>query len=76
MKYHILFFRKLGNMSQNLSSAAVVIGALRVKAERKAKIRNRHNQVPQLTRCTIRESDKNKNIQQTSESRGQPFPSR
>ena len=31
MKYHSLFFRKLGKMSQNLSSAAVVIGALRVK---------------------------------------------
>ena len=29
MKYHTLFFRKLGKMSQNLSSAAVVIGALR-----------------------------------------------
>ena len=27
---YLLFFRKLGNMSQNLSSAAVVIGALRV----------------------------------------------
>ena len=26
-----IFFRKLGKMSQNLSSAAVVIGALRVK---------------------------------------------
>ena len=26
-----LFFKKLGKMSQNLSSAAVVIGALRVK---------------------------------------------
>ena len=26
-----LFFHKLGKMSQNLSSAAVVIGALRVK---------------------------------------------
>ena len=25
------FFRKLGKMSQNVSSAAVVIGALRVK---------------------------------------------
>ena len=33
MKYHTLFFRKLGKMSQNLSSAAVVIGALRVKSE-------------------------------------------
>ena len=30
MKYHTYFFRKLGKMSQNLSSAAVVIGALRV----------------------------------------------
>ena len=28
---YLLFFRKLGNMSQNMSSAAVVIGALRVK---------------------------------------------
>ena len=32
MKYHTLFFRKLGKLSQNLSSAAVVIGALRVKS--------------------------------------------
>ena len=30
MKYHTLFFQKLGKMSQNLLSAAVVIGALRV----------------------------------------------
>ena len=29
-EYHTLFFQKLGRMSQNLSSAAVVIGALRV----------------------------------------------
>ena len=29
-KISYLFFRKLGKMSQNLSSAAVVIGALRV----------------------------------------------
>ena len=28
MKYHTLFFSKLEKMSQNLSSAAVVIGAL------------------------------------------------
>ena len=28
MQYHALFFRKLGKMSQNVSSAAVVIGAL------------------------------------------------
>ena len=31
MKYHALFFQKLGKMLQNLSSAAVVIGAVRVK---------------------------------------------
>ena len=30
MKYHTLFFWKLEKMSQNLLSAAVVIGALRV----------------------------------------------
>ena len=30
MKYYTLFFRKLGKKSQNLSSAVVVIGALRV----------------------------------------------
>ena len=33
MKYHSLFFQKLGKMLQNLSSAAVVIGTLRVKKE-------------------------------------------
>ena len=31
MKFHTLFFQKSGKMSQNLSSAAVVIGALRVQ---------------------------------------------
>ena len=31
MKFHTLFFLKLGKMLQNLSSAAVVIGAVRVK---------------------------------------------
>ena len=30
MKYHTLFFFKLGKMLQNLSSAAVVIGALKL----------------------------------------------
>ena len=29
--YHFLFYSKLGKIRQNLSSAAVVIGALRVK---------------------------------------------
>ena len=33
MKHHALFFRKSGKISQNLSSAAVVIGALRVKSD-------------------------------------------
>ena len=33
MKYHTLFCQKLGKMSQNLPSAAVVIGALRVNYE-------------------------------------------
>ena len=28
MKYHTLFFAKIGKMSQNMSSAAVVIGTL------------------------------------------------
>ena len=34
-KYHTLFFRKLGKMSQNLLSPAVVIGALRVNTKSK-----------------------------------------
>ena len=41
------FYRKLGKMAQKLSSAAVVIGALRVnsfKVSKGAKIRNRYNQ--------------------------------
>ena len=32
-KYHALFFSKKEKMSQNLSSAAVVIGALRVNSD-------------------------------------------
>ena len=31
MKYHTLFFLKIGKMMQNLPPAAVMIGALRVK---------------------------------------------
>ena len=31
MEYHTIFLSKIGKMSQNLLSAAVVIGALRVK---------------------------------------------
>ena len=30
MKYHLIFRRKLGKMSQNLSCAAVMIGVFRV----------------------------------------------
>ena len=37
MKYHSLFFRKLEKMSQNLSSAAIVIGALWVKVWKSTK---------------------------------------
>ena len=37
MKYHTLFFRKFGKTLYNLSSAAVVIGALRVKKKKKKK---------------------------------------
>ena len=33
MKYHTLFFRKLRKMLQNVSSAAVVIDALRVNKD-------------------------------------------
>ena len=36
MKYYTLFFLTLGKMLQDLSSAAVVIGALRVKKPKKA----------------------------------------
>ena len=32
MKYHALFFQKSGKISQNVSFAAVVIGALRVNS--------------------------------------------
>ena len=32
MNYHTSFLQNIGKMSQNLSAAAVVIGALRVKA--------------------------------------------
>ena len=37
MKYHTLFFRKFGKMLKNLSSAAVVIGAIRVKRHHEMK---------------------------------------
>ena len=35
MKYHTLIVLKLGKMSQNLSSAAVVIGAFRVNPQKR-----------------------------------------
>ena len=34
MKYHTLFYLKIGKVVTSLSSAAVVIGALRVKIKR------------------------------------------
>ena len=45
MKYHTLFFHNLGKMLQNLSSAAVVIGALRVK---KVNFRQKHEELPSM----------------------------
>ena len=49
---YLISLRKLGMTSQNVSSAAVVIGALRVKQRYKvskdAKIRNRFNYVPSM----------------------------
>ena len=39
-EYHTLFFQKLGKMSQNVSSAAVVIDALGVKRGSKQKLPN------------------------------------
>ena len=35
MKYHTLYFRKLGKMLQNVSSIAVVIGALNLNKSEK-----------------------------------------
>ena len=50
MKHHTLFFSKIGKMSVNLSSAAVVIGALRVdidmsSAEREKCQRRTYNKI-------------------------------
>ena len=44
MKYHTLFFGKLEKMPQNLLSAAVVIGALRVKKMKQGHDKDMHNQ--------------------------------
>ena len=38
VKLYLIFILKLGKMSQNLSSAAVVIGALRVKRSQSVNI--------------------------------------
>ena len=40
---YLIFFRKLGKISQNLSSAAVVIGALRAKRVMSYLILPNHN---------------------------------
>ena len=46
------------------------------KVRKMAKIRNRYNQVPHLTRDTTWESDKKHNKHNKGEPRGQPIPSR
>ena len=43
------------------------------RSKEKAKARNRYNQVPNLTRDAIWESDKNKESSHIREPRGQPF---
>ena len=56
------------------SSAAFVIGALRVKVSKGAKIRNRYNQVPHLTQDTNGKVT-NSQLDTTSESQEvSPFP--
>ena len=48
-----------------------------LKVRKKAKIRNRHNQAPHLTKDITWEIDKKYNkTSHTREPRGQPFPSR
>ena len=42
MTYHTFFFRKFGRMSLNLSSAAVVIGTIRIKSMFLNRVRNAH----------------------------------
>ena len=47
------------------------------QSKKKAKIKNRYNQVPHLTQDTVWESDKkHKKNSHTREPRGQPFPNR
>ena len=46
------------------------------KVGKRAKIRNRYNQVPHLTQDTTWESDKHTIRHHKQEPRGQPFPSR
>ena len=74
MKYLTYFFRKLGEMSQNVSSAAVVMvnfyapitqevicffPLLKCSKNRKtSRIRNRYNQAPHLSQNTKLESNK------------------
>ena len=48
----------------------------KICVKKKAKIRNRYNQVPHLTRATIWEKQKHKETSHTIEQRGQSFPSR
>ena len=66
-----IFYKKLG------LCLSVYRSDILTKLKKKAKIRNRYNQVPHLTHDTILERDTNtrKHII-TRETRGQPFPSR
>ena len=49
---------------------------MQCKEGKEAKFWNRYNEVPQLTKDTIWESDKNTKTLDTGEPRSQPFPSR
>ena len=51
MIYHTLFSQKLGKMSQNLSCAAVVIGALRVNFEKKISRRQKKKKMKNYPAC-------------------------
>ena len=59
----------------DLSRVCHMIG-LQILVRKRAKIRNRYNQVPHLTQDTTRESDKHTIKHHKREPRGQPFPSR
>ena len=65
-------FQKRGFKLMDSSDILNCIILITIKVGMKAKIKNRYNQVPHLTRNTIWESDKNTRKHHTQE----PFPSR